>query len=173
MRAYISQSSSSYSPAMMLSFTSCPLISSLPHPCTGSALRSAILALAVGLALVFASCSGSKTMGEGLEMIVLDSVETQPTIIGGMNRVYELTTYPQDAQEAGAYGTVWVQTIITAGGKASSPRITQQGHRSLERVALEVVRKLEFEPARLDRAPVPATVEIPVTFPPPEPDDES
>ena len=146
---------------------------SLPPSRTGSALHSALLAIAVGLALVFASCSGSKNVGEGLEMIVLDSVETEPKIVGGMNRVYELTTYPDDAQEAGAYGTVWVQTIITAGGKASSPRITQQGHRSLERVALEVVRKLEFEPARLDRAPVPATVEIPVTFPPPEPDDES
>ena len=106
-------------------------------------------------------------------MIVLDSVETQPTIIGGMNRVYELTTYPQDAQEAEAFGTVWVQAIVTARGNASSLRIVQEGHLSLERVALDVVRQLEFEPAKLDRAPVPATVEIPVTFPPPEPDDES
>ena len=158
---------------MMLSCPARSLMSSLPHPCKGSALRSAVLALAVGFALVFASCSGSKNVAEGLDMIVLDSVETQPTIIGGMNRVYELTTYPQDAQEAEAFGTVWVQAIVTARGNASSLRIVQEGHLSLERVALDVVRQLEFEPAKLDRAPVPATVEIPVTFPPPEPDDES
>lgn len=138
-----------------------------------SVLQSALFALVVGLALVFASCSGSKNVAEDLEMIVLDSVETEPAIVGGMNRVYELTTYPQDAQEAEAYGTVWVQTIITARGKASSPRIVQEGHISLERVALDVVRKLEFEPGKLDRAPVPVTVEIPVTFPPPEVEEKS
>lgn len=170
---YISLFSPSYSRAMMLPSPSRFTMSSLPKSCAGSALRSAVFALAVGVALVFASCSGSKNVAEDLEMIVLDSVETGPTIIGGMNRVHELTTYPQDAQESGAYGTVWVQAIVTARGKASSPRIVQEGHNSLERVALEVVRKLEFEPAKLDRAPVPATVEIPVTFPPPEPDDES
>lgn len=136
-------------------------------------MRSLFFALAVGLALLFAACSGSKNVAEGLEMIVLDSVDVDPQIVGGMRSVYELTTYPKDAQEVEAYGTVWIQTVVTARGKASRPIIVQEGHRSLERVALEVVRALEFEPAKIERAPVPATVEIPVTFPPPTIDDES
>lgn len=140
---------------------------------SGRSACSLFFALAVGLALLFAACSGSKNVAEGLKMIVLDSVDVDPQIVGGMKSVYELTTYPEDAQEAKAYGTVWVQAVVTARGKASRPRIVQEGHRSLERVALEVVRDLEFEPAKIDRAPVPATVEIPVTFPPPVPDDES
>jgi len=140
---------------------------------SGRWARSLFFALAVGLALLFAACSGSKNVAEGLDMIVLDSVDVDPQIVGGMKSLYELTTYPEDAQQANAYGTVWVQAVVTARGKASRPRIVQEGHRSLERVALEVVRDLKFEPARIDRAPVPATVEIPVTFPPPTMDDES
>jgi len=105
-------------------------------------------------------------------MYVVDSVDSAPQIIGGMEQVYALTTYPEDAREANAFGTVWVRAIVTVRGRATRMRIVQGGHRSLERVALEVVQQLGFEPARVDRGPVPSEVEIPVTFPPPAPEEE-
>lgn len=132
-------------------------------------LCPAILLAAV---LYLTACGGSGASMDAMrdfDMIVLDSVDTDPQIVGGMARVYELTGYPQDAQDANAYGTVWVSAVVTVRGRATRLRIAQEGHIALEREALNVVEQLDFEPARIDRGPVPATVEIPVSFPPPPP----
>ncbi|PEN13756.1 hypothetical protein CRI94_06695 [Longibacter salinarum] len=153
-----------------------PSSSNLALPVAATSRRTVIsflIASAAALTLVLSACGGSKKTAEGLEMYIADSVDTPPKIIGGMNKVYELTTYPQDAQEVDAYGTVWVRGIVTVRGHATRLRIVQGGHRSLERVALDVVSQLTFEPAKIDKGPVPSEVEIPVTFPPPKPEDES
>jgi len=127
-------------------------------------------AILLSAVFVLAACGGSRAPVDAMrefDMIVLDSVDTDPQIVGGMSRVYELTGYPQEAQDANAFGTVWVSAVVTVRGRATRLRIVQEGHIALEREALNVVEQLDFEPARIDRGPVPATVEIPVSFPPP------
>jgi TonB family protein len=135
-------------------------------------LRWLLVASVLAAGVLLSACGGSKNTAEGLEMYVVDSVDTAPQIVGGMQEVHKLTTYPDDAREADAFGTVWVRGVVTVRGRMTRLRIVQGGHRSLERVALEVARQLTFEPARIDKGPVPAEVEIPVTFPPPEVEEE-
>jgi len=149
-----------------------PLDRRSPSRAGRTSILLVLLVVTPALVLLLSACGGSKPTAEGLDMYVVDSVDSAPQIIGGMEQVYALTTYPEDAKEANAFGTVWVRAIVTVRGRATRMRIVQGGHRSLERVALEVVQQLGFEPARVDRGPVPSEVEIPVTFPPPAPEEE-
>lgn len=105
-----------------------------------------------------------------MELVVLDDrVDPRPQIVGGMERVYEITRYPESARQDGVTGTIWVQCVVTVRGNATRLRIVEGGDRRLEAAALDVVEQLEFTPGKIDRGPVPTSVEIPVIFPPPQP----
>jgi len=91
-------------------------------------------------------------------------IDEPPEIVGGYARIDSIKTYPSAAEEEEAYGVVWLQTTISAGGDASRIRLRQGGHPALESEALNVVQNLDFRPATKDGAPVPAVVQIPVFF---------
>jgi TonB family protein len=92
------------------------------------------------------------------------NVDEPPEIVGGYARVDSIKTYPAAAEEDEAYGVIWLQCTISAGGVATRIQMAQGGHPALETEALNVVQQLDFRPATQDGAPVQSRIQLPIIF---------
>jgi len=73
--------------------------------------------------------------------------------------------YPLLARRRGIEGKVILQVRVGPEGDALSVQLHQSsGDDSLDKAALETVRRWRFVPARQGNTPVPATVLVPITF---------
>ena len=73
--------------------------------------------------------------------------------------------YPVEALRSGESGTVIVQVQVDSNGVPVDARISQRsGSRTLDRAALDAVRRWRFEPAVVEGQPVPGSLEIPFEF---------
>ena len=92
------------------------------------------------------------------------NVTEPPEIIGGYQRIDEIKSYPEAAKRDEAYGVIWLQCTVAASGVATRIQLVRGGHPSLETEAVNVLQRLEFEPAKLNNAPTRARVQIPIIF---------
>lgn len=73
--------------------------------------------------------------------------------------------YPRDAQRRGQQGTVVLRVHVDARGAPGEIDIVDgSGSRSLDRAAVEAVRRWTFSPSVRDGRPVPGTVQVPIDF---------
>lgn len=73
--------------------------------------------------------------------------------------------YPRDAQRRGESGTVVLRVHVGTDGEPEGiDLVTGSGSRSLDRAAVEAVRRWRFEPAMRDGRPVEGFVQVPITF---------
>lgn len=91
-------------------------------------------------------------------------VEQMPTIIGGINKLYELIKYPAIARQAGMEGMVVVQFVVTSDGLPMDPVVSRSAGEVLDKAAVEAVMKLRFEPGMQRGKPVSVRFAIPVRF---------
>ena len=124
--------------------------------------------------------SGSVVGGDVERRIYLiqgQDVDEPPTIEGGYARIDSVKTYPDAAEADEAYGVIWLQCTISAGGVPTRIQLAQGGHPALETEALNVVQQLNFRPATKDGAPVQSRIQLPIIFEgpyaPPEPGDQA
>ena len=135
-----------------------------------STTRSSVLAL-LGLFLIgwLGACSSSQPVVGGdferrVYLVEGEEVDQPPEIEGGYARIDEIKTYPSAAEEDDAYGVIWLQCTISAGGVATRIQLAQGGHPALETEALNVVQRLNFQPAMKGGAPVQSRIQIPIVF---------
>ncbi|MFT4198523.1 MAG: energy transducer TonB [Pseudoxanthomonas sp.] len=77
--------------------------------------------------------------------------------------------YPIEAQCHGNGGTTTLRVTISADGAPSSVELAQSsGNDALDKAASEAVGKWEFKAATRGGQPVATTINVPVTFPPPQ-----
>lgn len=91
-------------------------------------------------------------------------VEQMPTIIGGLEKLYEVIEYPAIARQAGMEGMVVVQFVVTPEGFPRDLVVARSAGDVLDKAAVEAVGKLRFEPGRQRGKPVPVRFSIPVRF---------
>jgi len=73
--------------------------------------------------------------------------------------------YPTISRRQGQQGKVVLRVFVNAGGAADQVEVrTSSGHATLDRAALDAVRRWRFIPARQGDQPVAAWVLIPITF---------
>ncbi len=73
--------------------------------------------------------------------------------------------YPQVAKRRHYEGTVVLEVLVSAIGRASEVRVLQSsGHRVLDQAALDAVRDWRFTPGRRGHTAVPMRVQCPVRF---------
>jgi protein TonB len=73
--------------------------------------------------------------------------------------------YPRDAQRRGIGGTVLLRVHVGPDGAPAGIDLVQgSGSHSLDRAAVEAVRRWRFAPAMRDGQPVEAAVQVPITF---------
>lgn len=73
--------------------------------------------------------------------------------------------YPSDAMRRGVGGTVRVKVTVAADGSVEQLDIVEtSGNRSLDRAALETLRRWRFQPATRAGQPVSADVVVPISF---------
>lgn len=73
--------------------------------------------------------------------------------------------YPSDAMRRGVGGTVRVKVTVAADGSVEQLDIVEtSGNRSLDRAALETLRRWKFQPATRAGQPVSADVVVPISF---------
>lgn len=134
--------------------------------------RSASLFCLLGLLVagVVSGCSSSSgpVVGRDVERRVYlvegQSVDRPPEIVGGYAAVEREKSYPAAAEQDGAYGVIWLQCTVSAGGTATRVQLASGGHPALETEALNVIQRLRFRPAQIGGAPVQSQVQIPVIF---------
>lgn len=134
--------------------------------------RSASLFCLLGLLVagVVSGCSSSSgpIVGRDVERRVYlvegQSVDRPPEIVGGYAAVEREKSYPAAAEQDGAYGVIWLQCTVSAGGTATRVQLASGGHPALETEALNVIQRLRFRPAQIGGAPVQSQVQIPVIF---------
>lgn len=91
-------------------------------------------------------------------------VEQMPTIIGGIEKLYEYVKYPAIARQAGMEGMVVVQFVVTSDGLPMDPVVSRSAGEVLDRTAVDAVMKLRFEPGMQRGKPVSVRFAIPVRF---------
>lgn len=91
-------------------------------------------------------------------------VEEMPTLVGGIERLYELIEYPAIARQAGMEGMVVVQFVVTPDGLPADPVVARSAGEALDRAAIDAVMKLTFTPGKQRGRPVPVRFAIPVRF---------
>lgn len=73
--------------------------------------------------------------------------------------------YPRDAMRRGQQGTVVLRVQVDARGNPGGIDIIERtGSRSLDRAAVDAVRRWRFAPAVRDGQPVAGTVDVPIEF---------
>lgn len=91
-------------------------------------------------------------------------VEKQPTIIGGVQQIYEVTPYPEIARRSELEGTVIVKIVVNEDGTPSNPVVVRGVHEVLDNAAVKGVMSLRFEPGMQRNRPVKTYFAIPVRF---------
>jgi protein TonB len=99
----------------------------------------------------------SAAVEEEQEIFVV--VEQMPEIVGGLERLYALTAYPDLARQAGIEGLV-----VEADGRGSNWSIVKSGSPLLDEAALQAVKQLTFRPGRQRSRPVRVRFNIPIRF---------
>lgn len=100
------------------------------------------------------------------------AVETAPGFAGDASVPTVLTApppdYPRAALRAGAAGDVVLRIDVGADGRATAVNVERGSrHRSLDRAAVQAVRRWRFQPAMRDGVAVPGTVRQTIRFDPP------
>ena len=133
--------------------------------------RVSLVCLLTGFLLIgfIGGCGSSDpVVGRDVERRVYllqgQDVDQPPEIIGGYAEIERIKSYPDAAAEDEAYGVIWLQCTISAGGVATRVQLAQGGHPALETEALNVVQRLDFRPAMKNDAPVQSRVQIPIIF---------
>ncbi|PSQ95114.1 MAG: hypothetical protein BRD55_11355 [Bacteroidetes bacterium SW_9_63_38] len=135
---------------------------------TRSASLFGLIALLVVGGVSGCSSSSGPVVGRDVERRVYlvkgQSVDQAPQIVGGYAAVEREKSYPKAAENDKAYGVIWLQATISAGGTATRVQLAEGGHPALETEALNVVQRLRFHPAQINGAPVQSQVQLPVIF---------
>lgn len=75
--------------------------------------------------------------------------------------------YPSDAMRRGESGDVLLRVQVGADGVPKAVEVVRSSHsRSLDRAAIDAVRKWRFQPARQGGQAVEGTVQVPISFNP-------
>jgi TonB family protein len=92
-------------------------------------------------------------------------VETppRPTNTGDMVRAIQ-QYYPPALRRAGATGSVTVRMRVGVDGRPTEIHVLQSTDPRFDDAAMQVVRRLRFEPARRSGVPVPVWVEVPIQW---------
>jgi TonB family protein len=136
------------------------------HPAAPAWLLSLLGLLLIGL-LGGCGSSGSVVGGDVERRIYVlqgEDIDQPPEIEGGYAQIDSVKTYPSAAEEDEAYGVIWLQCTISAGGTPTRIQMARGGHPALETEALNVMQQLTFRPATQDGAPVQSRVQIPIVF---------
>jgi len=91
-------------------------------------------------------------------------VEEMPELIGGLASIQQHITYPEEAREAGIQGRVYIQFIVNEEGQVEDPRVIRGIGGGADEVALEAVKKAEFNPGLQRGEPVRVQYSLPVVF---------
>ncbi|MCF8303614.1 MAG: M56 family metallopeptidase [Bacteroidales bacterium] len=97
------------------------------------------------------------------------AVDQQPQFPGGekarMKYMQEHIDYPQEAQEKGIEGTVYVQFIIEKDGSISNAKVLRGIGGGCDKESLEVVQGMpKWEPGKVDGEPVRTQFNMPIRF---------
>lgn len=157
---------------------------SIPSSATAQ-FSSIVAALGMGLALVLGTggCAGAsetqepegptkkqvlKALAAASDTSNSDSlrvrVEQPPELIGGMEALLDDVEYPESAQESGVEGTVYVKFVVDKEGDPEELEIARGAGPSLNRAAMEAVRRQEFRPGMRGEKPVRVPMTLPVKF---------
>jgi protein TonB len=91
-------------------------------------------------------------------------VEEKPTMIGGLQAIYDKIRYPIAARQAGVEGRVFVQFIVDKEGNVVDPQVLRSPHSMLSEEALRVMHLVKFTPGRQRNQPVNVRMSLPIIF---------
>jgi TonB family protein len=92
------------------------------------------------------------------------SFDAPPTIVGGIQALYEELTYPEEALRMAIEGRVVARVVVRADGTLGSVEVLRGLGHGCDAEVQRVLGELEYAPAQYLGRPVPAYLTIPVQF---------
>jgi periplasmic protein TonB len=92
------------------------------------------------------------------------AVEEMPEIVGGMQSLARLLTYPELARRAGVEGIVYILAYVDEQGIVRHTEIARGIGAGCDEAAAEAVQKVRFTPGKQRGQPVKVRVMVPVRF---------
>ena len=99
-----------------------------------------------------------------IEAEIFMVVEDMPVIIGGVQSLYDLVTYPAMAHQAALEGTVVVGIVIEKDGTPTHIETMKSVHPLLDVAAMDAVKQIRFIPGKQRGQPVRVKMAIPIRF---------
>lgn len=90
--------------------------------------------------------------------------QTQPELIGGIQRLQNKLRYPKEAQDRNITGVVQLGFMVTKDGKIEDITVIQSPHPLLSRAAKRALKKMRFIPGVQDGKPVDVYMALPIYF---------
>ena len=87
-----------------------------------------------------------------------------PIPVGGMIEIQKLIKYPENAKNNGIQGTVVISAEIDENGNVTNTKILEGIYPECDKVAVNAIKQVKFNPAIRNNLPVKSEVVIPVSF---------
>ncbi|MCI0513317.1 M56 family metallopeptidase [candidate division KSB1 bacterium] len=130
--------------------------------------------IVLGMLLVFAIVSSGqeKSTPSAVETptqdVSLDATpvayDKAPEPIGGFAAIQNNLVYPEAARKAGLEGKVFVKLLITEQGKVAHAEIIKGANPAMDSAAIQALKGVKWQPARLKDQPLKVTITLPVMF---------
>jgi protein TonB len=91
-------------------------------------------------------------------------VETMPELIGGLQSVQKMISYPPIAKKAGVEGRVIVQFVVNEQGNVVDPVVVRGIGAGCDDEAIRAVSQAKFKPGKQRGKPVKVKMSLPITF---------
>lgn len=94
----------------------------------------------------------------------LKVAEQMPELIGGLEGIQNNIRYPEEAQQNGIEGRVYVQFIVDTDGSVKNAKVIRGIGGGADEEALRVVRDAKFKPGHQNGEPVRVQFALPISF---------
>lgn len=91
-------------------------------------------------------------------------VETPPRLIGGLQGLQRMITYPEIARKAGIEGRVYIQFVVDKKGNVTNPQVVRGIGGGCDKEALRVISQAKFKPGMQRGRPVKVQYSMPIIF---------
>ncbi len=95
---------------------------------------------------------------------ILEFVDENPAIIGGLSTLYLRINYPKIARDQGIEGLTVLIFVVEKDGSTSDIRVLKPLHPALDSAAVAAVRKTLFKPGRMEGKLVRVKMRLPIRF---------
>lgn len=118
--------------------------------------------LVISLFLLFCMLGNTELFSQNNDYLAFADQMPQP--IGGIEAIYELIDYPEEAKNAGVEGKVFVLAFVNESGGVDEVKLIKGLGYGCDKATIEAVMKSNFSPGKLKGKPSKVKLSLQIQF---------